>query len=175
MWLFKSDSRTFDSLTKGQVETISHWERFIIYRSSMFLISPKVTNPEARPKECLRPETRDWWRLDRWSCHFIWDVVYNIFNTGLLQVSSHEYGQIECFLVKRDATIRKEQLYLICPLTSGRFFVRFMLESKGTSKYCGDRTTNGSTRGNTNTPTATPIVSSRSAQWFMIYFTSDAD
>lgn len=33
------------------------------------------------------------------------------------------------------------QLYLICPLTSGRFFVRFMLESKGTSKYCGDRNT----------------------------------
>lgn len=35
------------------------------------------------------------------------------------------------------------KLYLICPLTSGRFFVRFMLESKGTSKYCGDRTTSG--------------------------------
>ena len=33
------------------------------------------------------------------------------------------------------------KLYLICPLTSGRFFVRFMLESKGTSKYCGDRNT----------------------------------
>lgn len=28
---------------------------------------------------------------------------------------------------------------MICPRTSGRFFVRFMLESKGTSKYCGDR------------------------------------
>lgn len=35
--------------------------------------------------------------------------------------------------------------YLICPLTSGRFFVRFMLESKGTSKYCGDRATSGLT------------------------------
>lgn len=29
--------------------------------------------------------------------------------------------------------------YLICPLTSGRFLVRFMLESKGTSKYCQTR------------------------------------
>lgn len=27
--------------------------------------------------------------------------------------------------------------HLICPRTSGLFFVRFMLESKGTSKYCG--------------------------------------
>lgn len=34
---------------------------------------------------------------------------------------------------------RWRRWYLICPLTSGRFFVRFMLESKGTSKYCEER------------------------------------
>lgn len=35
--------------------------------------------------------------------------------------------------------MQKGKRYLICPLTSGRFFVRFMLESKGTSKYCQRR------------------------------------
>lgn len=39
--------------------------------------------------------------------------------------------------------MQKGKYYLICPLTSGRFFVLFMLESKGTSKYCGDRRTSG--------------------------------
>ena len=45
-----------------------------------------------------------------------------------------------CILeIKTNVTVKKVKQYLICPRTRGRFLVRFMLESKGTSKYCGDK------------------------------------
>lgn len=115
-------------------ESIGHSIRLTLFSSSWNDSVSPVSEAESFWK---RPRPPGYKHCIIWQSWSIRGTAVMLYAKGQVKL---KYGRI-----KKKKSIKKtlpglqsfSETHLICPRTNGLFLVRFMLESKGTSKYCG--------------------------------------